>query len=66
MSDLVHVFRERPTGQADMKERFCRPGAAFGPASLEEQMGVRLVYHEKTTRLPCGKIVCTTCRMVEA
>lgn len=63
---MVHVFRPRALSDGvNIKERFCRPGAAFGPAAVEERMGVELVFHEMTKRLPCGRMVCTTCRLVE-
>jgi hypothetical protein len=64
---MVHIFRRRDGVEGiSLKERFCRPGAVFGPERLEEQLGVEIVYHEQTKRLPSGRAECKTCNLVEA
>jgi len=62
-----HVFG-RKEGAAALSDRLCRPGARFGPASVEESMGVATVYHEAVeprTGAP-GKLRCSTCGEVDA
>jgi hypothetical protein len=64
MEQLVHVFGvKQATDAPPLTDRFCRPGASFD--GRRERHGIKRVYHEETTRLVCGKLVCSTCRMVE-
>ena len=53
--------RREGTERAPLEVRFCRKGAAYGGDSLEYSMGVRTVFHEKTTRLPGAYARCVTC-----
>jgi len=64
---LDHVFGPAPATPA-LTDRLCRPGAKFGPARVEESMGVTTVFHELTgprSGAP-GKLRCLTCGELDA
>jgi hypothetical protein len=62
-----HVFGKKD-GAPALTDRLCRRGARFGPASVEESMGVLTVFHEEValrSGAP-GKLRCLTCGEVDA
>lgn len=61
-AEIVHVHGPRESGTSpNIAERFCRPGAVFGNARLEQQMGVRVVYHEQVVSNRSGQSRCVLC-----
>lgn len=65
MSDRIrhHFTGARHGVEITLKDRFCRPGAAFGPVHVEANMGVERAWHEYSDRIAMNYYRCKVCGM---